>query len=395
MDAKQIAVDQEMMVRVRRQIHMHPELEWDLELTTQCVREELNKIGIPYEFERYGKNTIVATVNPEKTNFTIGIRGDMDALPILESNEDKPYRSKYDGKMHACGHDAHTAMLIGTAKALYAVRDKIDCRVKLLFQPCEESRPSGAATMCAAGVMDDIDCIIMCHVNCNDPCGAPSCCSGVTNATSSRYMITTYGKAVHVAAPHRGVDALAMGVKIYEGIQMMISRELDPFDTCVLSVCTMQAGTTSAVNADKCEMTGSIRCFKDETLAWARTRLETLVKAVCGEMRGSYDLEFFGEPLPAAYNNDAMYRAFLQSAEKIVGKRGMMPLLPSPGGEDFAYYEQLRPGLLFGLGMRNDEKGFNQPAHTGTWDIDESAMETGVRLFAQFVFDHMRGIEEM
>lgn len=387
-----VPVNQESMVRIRRALHRRPELEWDLDETTALVRGELDRIGIPYDFERYGRNTIVAYINPGHTGFTIGIRADMDALPIQEKNEDKPYRSEKDGMMHACGHDAHTAMLVGVAEALFAMRDRIACRVKLLFQPCEESRPSGASVMCQHGVMDDIDCIIMCHVNCNDPVHAPSCCAGVTNATSSRFVLTTHGRAVHVASPHRGKDALAMGVKIYEGIQMILSREVDPFDTCVFAVCTMHAGTTSAVNADRCEMTGSIRCLKDATMAWAKERFKTLTDAVCEEMGGSYTLDFGGEPLPAAVNSRAMYEAFVRSSEKVVGKGGVLPLEPSPGGEDFAYYEQHRPGLLFGLGMRNDEKGFNKPAHTDDWDIDEDALQTGVRLFVQFVLDNMEGV---
>ena len=163
-DALHCSVDQDMLVRIRRELHTHPELGWELDRTAALVLRELDGIGIPYEFGKYGRNSIVATVNPEKTGFTIGIRGDMDALPIQEKNEDKPYRSQTPGVMHACGHDTHTAMLIGACKALYAIRDQIDCRVRLIFQPSEETRPSGAKTLCEHGVMDDIDCIIMCHV---------------------------------------------------------------------------------------------------------------------------------------------------------------------------------------------------------------------------------------
>ncbi|MDR2505088.1 MAG: amidohydrolase [Oscillospiraceae bacterium] len=385
-------IDQKMMVRVRRHLHMHPELGWDLDETTAYVRQELDKIGVPYEFEKYGRNSIVATVNPQKSVFTIGIRADMDALPIQEKNEDKPYRSKYDGKMHACGHDAHTAMLVGTAKALYEMRDKIDCRVRLIFQPCEESRPSGASVLCESGIMRDIDCIIMCHVNCNDPCGAPSSRAGVTNATSGALKIVTRGKAVHIAAQHKGVDALAMGVRIYEGIQMLLSREADPFDTCVIAVATMHAGTTTATNADQCELGGSIRCLRDSTYAWARKRIEVIARSVCESMGGSCDVEIAENPLPVAVNSDVMYRAFAETCERALGAGSLLQLEPSPGGEDFAYYEREKPGLLFGLGMRNDELGFNQPAHTSAWDIDERGMENGVRLFVQFVSDHMGGI---
>ena len=391
-DALHCDVDQSMLVRIRRELHMHPELGWDLDRTTALVRRELDEIGIPYEFDKYGRNTIVATVNPEKKGFTIGIRGDMDALPIQEKNEDKPYRSQNDGVMHACGHDTHTAMLIGACKALYAIRDQIDCRVRLLFQPCEESRPSGARTMCEHGVMDDIDCIIMCHVNCNDPTPYPSSRAGTTNASSARFRIVTKGKAVHVASPHRGIDALAMAVKIYDGIQQMLAREADPFDTVVFSVCTMHAGTTIATNADRCEMAGSVRCLREKTMVWARERIHRLVKTVCEDMRGEYELEFSDDPLPPAVNDAHMYEAFVKAAEKVGGPGFCLPLEPSPGGEDFAYYEQKKPGLLFGLGLRNDEKGFNKPAHTCDWDVDESGMETGVRLFVQFVLDNMHGV---
>ncbi len=385
-------VDQEMMVRVRRQLHMYPELGWELTETVKLVKQELDKIGIPYAFEKYGRNTIVAVINPEITSFTIGIRADMDALPIQEENLDKEYRSKIPGVMHACGHDAHTAMLLGTCKALYAIKDQIQCRVKLLFQPSEEMRPSGASVMCKNGVMDDIDCIIMGHVNCNDPVHRPSSCIGPTNASTTRFRKETKVRYVHVASPHRGVDALAIAVKIYEGIQMMLSREIDPFDTCVAAVCTMKAGTSCAVNADNCEMMGSIRCFKNSTMDFVKQRMDRLCKAVCTEMQGEYEIDFFGEPLPAASNDKAMYEAFAQSCMNVGGKDFLLPLERSPGGEDFAYYEQLKPGLLFGLGMRNDDKGFNRPAHTKDWDIDEDGMETGVKLFVQFVLDNMNGI---
>jgi len=386
---------QEELVRIRRELHMYPELRWDLDRTAALVKRELDAAGIAYEADRYGRNTIVATINPENTNFTIGIRADMDALPIEENNHDKPYRSKNDGVMHACGHDAHTAMLIGTAKALHAIRDKLTCRVKLLFQPCEESRPSGARTMCEHGVMKDIDCIIMCHVNCVDNVHVISSNPGVTNSSSVAFTITLGGKAVHVASPHAGIDALAAGVKIYNGIQMLVSREVDPFDTCVMSVTCMNAGTSVAANADKCVLKGSIRCLHDKTMVWARERLTELVKLTAEQSRTTWEMEWSGEPLPSAHNDPAMYEAFTASARKVVGANRVIVLPPSPGAEDFAYYEKEKPGLLFGLGMRNEAKGCCHPAHNKDWDIDEDALETGVKTFVQFVLDNMNGIDNM
>ena len=391
MDSRIPPIDQEDLVRIRRELHARPELGWDLTETSALVRRELDKAGIPYEADKYGKNTVVATINPEKTGFTLGLRADMDALPIRENNEDKPYRSQNDGVMHACGHDAHTAMLIGTARALYEIRDRIPCRVRLLFQPCEEGRPSGARIMCEHGVMDDIDAIVMCHVNCLDETHVISSCPGTTNATSVAWKAVLGGKSVHVASPHMGKDALAAGVKIYNGIQTILGREVDPFDTCVMAVCKMHAGTTVSANADECVMEGSIRCLKDETMAWARARLETLVRLVAEESGVTWSLGWSGDPLPSAHNDPALYEAFAASARKVVGDGRFKLLLPSPGGEDFAYYEQFKPGLLFGLGMRNEAKGAVHPAHTKDWDIDEDALETGVKVFVQFVLDYAEG----
>lgn len=392
MEHTQIAVDQQELVRIRRELHMYPELGWELPKTSGLVRRELDAAGIPYEADVYGKNSVVVTINPDMDRFTIGLRADMDALPITEWNEDKPYRSRHEGIMHACGHDAHTAMLLGTAKALYAIRHHLACRVRLLFQPSEESRPSGAKTMCEHGVMRGVDCILMCHVNCGDPVHVVSSCPGTTNCSSVAFRIALEGRAVHVATPHAGIDALAAGVRIYNGIQLLLSREIDPFDVCVMSVTCMHAGKTVSANADSCILEGSIRCLRDSTMAWAQTRLEKLMRLTAQETGVTASLSFSGEPLPGASNDPALYAAFLPSARKVVGDARIKLLQPSPGAEDFAYYEKEAPGLLFGLGMRNPAKGACHPAHTRDWDIDEDGLETGVRVFVQFVLDNMHGI---
>ena len=147
-----------------------------------------------------------------------------------------------------------------------------------------------------------------------------------------------------------------------------------------------------SANADTCTMTGSIRCLKTATMDWARARLARLTENMCRDLRGEYEIDFFGEPLPPAVNDAHMYAAFAETCRRVGGDGFLLPLEPSPGAEDFAYYEQKKPGLLFGLGMRNDEKGFNKPAHTCDWDIDEAALSTGVTLFTRFVWDHMDGV---
>lgn len=380
-------VDQDYIVAVRRELHMYPELAWDLDKTSALVRRELDKMGIEYDFEKYGRNTVVATMGKKDADFTIGIRADMDALPIHEAENGLPFRSKIDNQMHACGHDAHTAMLLGAAKAFKEIEDQIQCRIRLLFQPCEENKPSGAQTMCSHGVMDDIDCIIMCHVNCVEKTGVINSCSGITNATSCAFEITTHGEAAHVAAPHLGKDALAMGVKIYDGLQFLISREVDPFDTCVLGVGVMESGKTIAQVPDFCHMRGSMRCLKESTRDKMQERIRKLVQSVCEDMGGTGEVSFASDPLPPAYNDSKMYDMFLESAQKVTDKVAVLE--PSPGGEDFAYYEKHKPGLLFGLGLRNEEKGCKYPAHSPLWCIDESGLHYGSEMFVQFVLDHM------
>ena len=393
MNVPDYPLELEELIRIRRQIHMYPELKWDLPRTSGLVRAELDRIGVPYEADVYGPCSVVATINGDKAGFTIGLRADMDALPITENNRDKPYRSRHEGIMHACGHDAHTAMMLGVARALWAIRDQLRCRVKLIFQPCEEGRPSGARTMCEHGVMQGIDCIVMCHVNCGDPTHVISTKAGCTNCSSVAFTITLGGKSVHAATPHLGIDALAAGVKLYEGIQLLVSREVDPFDTCVMSVCAMHAGNTVSANADACVMEGTIRCVRDSTMAWARERLRALGEAVARESRVSFALDWSGDPLPSAHNDERLYRAFRASAVRAVGETYVKELAVSPGGEDFAYYEREKPGLLFGLGMRNEALGACHPAHTKDWDIDEAGLATGVKAFVQFVWDHMDGIQ--
>ncbi|HQO55251.1 MAG TPA: M20 family metallopeptidase [Clostridia bacterium] len=368
MDYTIAPVSQEDLVRIRRQLHMYPELGWDLPMTAALVKEELTKAGVGFVADQYGVNTIVATINPEITRFTIGIRADMDALPIQEDNHDTPYRSRHEGVMHACGHDAHTAMLIGAAKALHAIRDRLACRVKLLFQPCEESRPSGARTMCEHGVMRDIDCIITCHVNCMDKTHVISSNPGATNCSSVAFRVELGGYSVHVATPHAGIDALAAGVKVYNGIQQIISREVDPFDTCVMSVTTLHAGGTVSTNADKCVLEGSLRCLKDKTMDWARERLTRLVRLTAEECGVTWKVSWSGQPLPGAHNDPALYEAFIASARKVVAARGSSSCPPAPARRILPITRRKSPACssAWGCATRRKTPAIPRTPRTGT-----------------------------
>ncbi len=214
--------DKDYIINLRRELHEYPEVGFELPRTLALVRRELERIGVEYS-EEYGESSIVATINPEKKKFTIGIRADMDALPINEKN-DIPYKSKIEGKMHACGHDAHTAMLLGTAKALFDMRERIDCRVKLLFQPSEEGIRSGAEEMVSHGVMDDIDVIVGMHVENWLESGNVGVCKGASMASSRNIKLEFFGRTAHATLPQTGHDALAAAVSAYNGIQTMLKE---------------------------------------------------------------------------------------------------------------------------------------------------------------------------
>ncbi|MBO4433542.1 MAG: amidohydrolase, partial [Clostridia bacterium] len=207
----------EYAVGIRRKLHMYPELGFDLDKTLTLLKSELSKIGVEFT-EEYGKSSLVATINPEKDNYTIGIRADMDALPITEEN-DVEYKSRIEGKMHACGHDAHTAIALATLKELYEVRDKINCRVKFLFQSVEESF-CGAKYMAEDGVMDGIDCIIALHVDANCRVGGILLKSDEQNANVDNFTLEFFGKASHVARQQNGIDAKMLAVRTYTAIEL-------------------------------------------------------------------------------------------------------------------------------------------------------------------------------
>ena len=381
-------VDQSYIVAIRREIHEYPEMRFDLPRTIGVVKRELEKFGIDYT-EEYGKSSVVATINPQKSNFTIGIRADMDALPLTEMTN-LPFKSKIDGKMHACGHDAHTAMLLGTARALNAVKDSLACRVKLLFQPYEEG-VQGAVLMVEDGVMDDIDIIIGMHVENWLDSGCIGVCPGESMAASNPITIRFKGNAAHATLPHTGCDALAMAVDAYVNIQMVLTREIDPFKRFVCSVSAINAGNTHNVIAESAEMKISVRTYEVELNDF----IERRIKAICknaAELRGG-EYQFDGGI--AAYpivNDPLISQAVLKAAEEIVGKEKVVQMQPKMSSEDFSQYLRKKPGVFFRLGTRNDAKGCNTLPHNNDFLIDEDAFEFGSKTCIQFVFDNMYGI---
>ena len=382
-------VDKDYIIGIRREIHQYPEVDFELPKTIALVKRELDKMGISYT-EEYGKSSVVATINPDKKGFTIGIRADMDALLINEKT-DVPFKSKHEGKMHACGHDAHTAMLLGTAKALKEIENKINCRVKLMFQPSEEGKDSGAEYMVKDGVMDDIDIIIGQHIENWLDAGTVGVCKGASMASSRTIKIEFFGKTAHATLPHSGIDTLAAAVKTYNNIQFMLTREINPFDRYVCSVGKLAAGTTQNVIADYAEMLISVRAYSSEVDEYIAKRIEQIAKNSADELGAEVKVDSQLKCY-VVYNDPYISDLVLSSAAKVIGEDSIAEMPVKMSSEDFSHYLTKRPGVFFRLGTRNKEKGITTLPHNNDFNIDESALPIGSQVCVQFVLDNMDGI---
>lgn len=385
-----INIDNDYIVKLRREIHMYPEVDYDLPKTTAVVKRELDAIGVPYT-EKYGKGSVVGYINPDKTKFTIGIRADMDALRMTEAN-DCEYRSRHEGMMHACGHDAHTAILIATAKALKEMEGELACRVKLIFQPSEEGVTSGAIMMIENGVLEDVDMMMGLHVGTTLDAGKLGVCPGVSSASSRHFKIEVGGKSIHATTYHKGIDALAIAVKMYDGIQSIFANEVNPKERVVCRVTKLHSGTAQNIVPDYALMQGTIRTLNVPVSEYIHDRIQKLAKS----LSDLYGVEIkVHAPLKSTcvYNNPYLSELMMNSMEKVVGKENVVRVEFGMGSEDFSRFTDIVPSVFFRLGIRNESKGINQLAHQVDFKLDEDALIFGAQNFVQFVVDNQNGID--
>lgn len=380
----------EYAVQLRRQLHQYPEIGFDLPKTLALVRRELDAMGIPYT-EEYGRSSIVGTINPDCTGFTIGLRGDMDALPIQEVS-DKPYCSKIPGQMHACGHDAHTAMLLATARELKAREKELTCRVKLLFTPAEEYINPGCKEMVEDGVMEDIDCAIAFHVNPALDVGQVRISSGGINGNSMGFTVEFFGTSSHAAAQQRGHDAISMAVEAYTAMEIMVAKEIAPTTPRLLNIGTIHGGETNNVICNYCKMYCSSRTHSDDVTEFIIQRVREICDSVA-KMSGGESKVTVNKFLPCVINNENVVERVKATLEKVIGEENILPMIRGLGGEDFSFLSRVKPCALISLGTRGDDPNTGVALHNDHFDLDERAMGLGVEIFVQFVLDNMGGID--
>ena len=362
----------------RREIHKYPELSFTEEKTSKFVQKVLADLGIEYK-TNVAKTGVVATIKGNGSK-TVGLRADMDALPIFEENETE-FNSSRDGIMHACGHDAHTAMLLGAATILKEIADRGELAgdIRLLFQPSEEDwddeGKSGGRRMVEEGALDGLDAVFGLHVDPEHDIGTVSTRSGPLLAAVDTFEIIVKGKGGHAASPHLTKDVIPQTALLINAIQQIVSRRLDPIESGVVSITTINAGHATNVIDEKVVLTGTLRSLTNETRELLRQELRNACEVVKA-MGGDYEISFeYGYPVT---NNDPKAtKVAIAANQKILGKENVQEADITLGAEDFSYMAQAVPGNFLFLGTHNPNWDKHYYVHTPTFRIDEDALPIG------------------
>ena len=363
----------EKIVALRRDIHREPELGFDTEKTAEKVLAAID--GLPLDIQTgVAENGIVATLEGEGDGPTVALRADMDALPILEETG-LPFASETEGKMHACGHDGHTSMLVGAAHTLSGMRDRLDGTVKFCFQPAEEGG-GGGKDMVDEGVADDVSTIFALHLWPGLPFGKVATKAGPIMAAADAFEMEIKASGGHGAMPHLASDAIAIAAQVVTALQTIVSREVDPVEPAVLTVGEIGAGTAFNIIPDKARLGGTVRTLDADLRREIPARIEELSRGIAKGMRGDVDLDYTFS-YPVTVNDEAAADFALGVAEDLFGGESVLQLPnPSMGGEDFAYFLEKVPGAFIWLGVGEDVSGL----HTPRFAFDEEILPRGAAL---------------
>jgi amidohydrolase len=376
--AKQYAPE---TIDIRRHLHAHPELSYKEFQTSAFVQEKLKAMNIPYEIKATtGVVGLIKGKNPDKR--IIALRADMDALPIREENA-VPYKSQNEGIMHACGHDAHTSILLGASKILQELKSEWEGTVKLIFQPGEEKNPGGASLLIKEGVLHNPQpqAIFGLHVHPGLEIGKFSFRGGPSMASADEIYITVKGKGGHAATPHLTVDTVLVASHIVVALQQVISRNKNPFSPSVLSISSIQGGFTTNVIPSEVKLMGTFRAMDETWRFQAHKLIHRICKGIAQAMGAEIDV-LVDVGYPVVNNDTSLYPLARKKAEEFAGRENVGETEVRMGAEDFGYYTQEIPGCFYRIGVMNESKGITSSVHTPTFNIDESAIEKGMGMMA-------------
>jgi amidohydrolase len=371
----------ELVIEWRREIHSHPELGFAEHRTSALVERELTRLGIPSR--RMAQTGVVGLLEGGQPGKTLLLRADMDALPIPERSGE-PFASTVPNVMHACGHDAHTAMLLGAAAWLAPQRERIAGSIKFVFQPAEEG-PGGAKPMIEAGVLEapTVDAAVMIHVFPLLPAGVIGWRSGAIQASADDFVVHIVGRGGHAASPQLGVDTIPIAAEVVSSLQRIASREVDPLEGVVVSIGTISGGYRRNVIADRTQMSGTIRCFSENLRKTMPQRVARIAEGIC-QAHGAQCQVDYEWGYPPVINDSRLTALVAAIAQTTPGLTGVTELqAPRMGAEDFAYFAQAVPGCMLRLGVA--PRNVDRPAmlHSPEFRLNEDALASGVRIFCE------------
>ncbi len=361
----------------RRYLHENPELSFHEEKTTEYIYGIVSSLeGV--EISRPARTGLLAVLRGNGPGPVIALRGDMDALPITEENS-VDYISKNPGVMHACGHDSHTAMLLGTLLSLHSTRESWNGEIRFFFQHGEELSPGGAVDFVKAGALEGVSAILGTHVAPDVESGKVGITYGPAMAEPDEFKVVITGKGGHGAIPQETIDPIMIGVQIAQNFQTIISRNVGPMENAVLSITQFHGGTTHNVIPGKAELCGTVRTFNVETRDLIKSRMEQIIEGVCrcNNARGSFE---FIEGYPCVINDREVTALLEETAKAVLGDENVIPRAPFMGGEDFGEYQKYIPGCFYFLGIKGGDEGKGNPLHHPQFNLDEAALGAGVKV---------------
>jgi len=381
------------VVALRREFHAHPELSNREERTGKKVAERLRALGIDVRYP-VARTGVVGVLRGGRPGGVVALRADMDALPI-EEESDRPYRSTVPGVMHACGHDAHTAILLGTAEVLASLRDRLPGTVVFLFQPAEEGPPEGeaggATLMVAEGALDDpkVGAVFGLHVGGWAETGDVGFSAGALMASSDTFTIEVAGRSAHGAQPHQGIDPIPIAAEIVQALQLILTREIDGREPRVLTIGRIEGGTRFNIVADEVVMDGTLRTHDAAVRKDIKERMARTIPGVAAAHGTTATLRFIDEGNPPTVNDKDLAHLARPALERVFGPEHVRDVEPQMVAEDFPSYGEKAPYFFFFLGTRSEDKGIASVNHTATFDIDEDALPLGVRALATLAWEYL------
>lgn len=388
------AIDQEIeknraeMIKVRRFLHMNPELGNREFETAKLVASKLSSLGLEVKTGVAGTG-VVGLLRGALSGPTVAIRADLDALPIQELNT-FPYRSLNPGVMHACGHDFHTTIALGTAAVLSKIKDRIRGNVKFIFQPAEEGLPAGqeggAALMIKEGVLDNppVRAIFALHVWPELKVGEVGYAAGYLMASSDNFVITIEGKSAHAARPQEGIDAVVLAAQVITNLQTIISRAIDPTEPAVITIGKIQGGMKANIIAEKVEMEGTVRTLNEKVRERMPVLMENIIRGLTGSYGASYSFKY-EKGTPPVYNHPDLVQAMVPVLENALSPDQVVPVKPQMVAEDFALLAERVPAFMYLLGVRSPGQASAAPLHSPYFNPDERAIPVGIKAMCHLV----------